>query len=103
MLPILFAEEFTSSLYSNVEKKKMVELALFLDHAAYSRFHRLYTKDEIVEIVLAFANQVSAIYHMPSLGQTVDFSIVKLDIHEEEDPFENHGGEKVKFMDSFCE
>ena len=78
-------------------------MALFLDHTAYSNFHLIYKKDEIVEIVLAFANQLSAIYHMPSLGQIVDFSIVKLEVHEDEEPFENHDGEKYGFIESFCE
>ena len=102
---IPFTGEFTfkSSAYSDVEKRKTVELALFLDHKAYSHFHLLYDKDEIVEAVLASANQLSAIYHMPSLGQIVDFSIVKLEVHEDEEPFENHEGERRRFLESFCE
>ena len=78
-------------------------MALFLDHTAFSHFYLLYDKDEIVEVVLALANQLSAIYHMPSLGQTVDFSIVNLEVHEDEEPLENHEGERNRFLESFCE
>lgn len=85
------------------DHNKTVELALFLDHTGYKNFRRRYTDDEIIEILLASANQLSGIYHMPSLGQMIDFTIVKLEVHEDEEPFETHGGERYNMLDSFCE
>ncbi len=48
-------------------------------------------------------NQLSGIYHMPSLSQMVDFTIVKLEVHEDDEPFDTHGGERYNLLDSFCE
>ena len=40
---------------------------------------------------------------MPSLGQPVDFAIVKLEVHEDEEPFDTHQGEQKALIKSFSE
>jgi hypothetical protein len=79
-----------------------VELALFLDHTGFKTFHAHYSKDELVEMLLASVNQLTGIYHLPSLGQRVDFSIVKLEVHEVEEAFDSGDGERMKMLESFC-
>ena len=85
-------------------KQKHVELGLFMDNESYTKFSEVLEHDEILETILAFVNQLVAIYSLPSLGETVDFSIAHLHIDNGTAPlYENHGGERIKLLGSFCE
>ena len=62
------------------EQNKMIETAVFFDHVAYNRFSAIYDDDEIMDHILAYVNQVAAIYRMPSLGHQIDIMITYLEI-----------------------
>ena len=49
-------------------RQKHVELGVFFDTKAYATFSQLYDDDEIMESILAYFNQLIAIYAIPSLG-----------------------------------
>jgi hypothetical protein len=48
--------------------------------------------------------QVQALYHHPSLGQSIDLTLVRLDLmsHQPRD-LPHHDGERGKLLDSFCD
>lgn len=73
----------------------MIETAVFFDHIAYNRFSAIYDDEEIVDHILAYVNQVAAIYRMPSLGQQIDIMITYLEIQKEEGKFDNKDGERL--------
>ena len=83
------------------EAPKTIEMAIFFDHVAYSRFSVLYSDEEIEELLLAYVNQVHALYHVPSLGQQVDITIIYLEIQKTA-MFDNHDGEYKELLDAFC-
>ncbi|CAL7949928.1 unnamed protein product [Xylocopa violacea] len=82
-----------------------LELALFFDEAGYNLFSPFFDKndEEIRDMLLAYVNGVQAIYHHPSLGVTIDISLVRLEIMEKQ-PWDlpHHDGERGKLLDSFC-
>ncbi|XP_023342587.1 uncharacterized protein LOC111712250, partial [Eurytemora carolleeae] len=66
-----------------------IETALFLDAAAYQSYSYFYSVSgfpnpdiKIRDLVLSWMNSIQALYHFPSLGTAVDFSIVRLEIHK---------------------
>ena len=83
------------------QKNMMVETAIFFDHVAYKRFSAVYDDDEIMDYLLAYVNQVAAIYKMPSLGQEIDIMITYLEIQKTA-KFDNMEGDRVPMLDSFC-
>ncbi|XP_012224544.2 A disintegrin and metalloproteinase with thrombospondin motifs adt-2-like isoform X1 [Linepithema humile] len=68
----------------NTEKKLTIELAVFFDEAAYRTFMPLLDndKEKIRCMILAYVNRIQAAFHHPSLGVTIDISLVHLDIME---------------------
>ena len=52
-------------------RQKHVELGVFFDTEAYNTFSKLYTDEEIMESILAYFNQLIAIYAIPSLGTNI--------------------------------
>ena len=82
-------------------KNKMVETAIFFDHVAYKRFSAVYNDDQIMDYLLAYVNQVAAIYRMPSLGQEIDIMITYLEIQKAA-KFDNKEGDREPLLDAFC-
>ncbi len=80
-----------------------VELAVFLDAAGYNYFRQLYSDQQIEESLLALVNQLDALYHLPSLGRAVDFSIVKMEIFREQpDALPTMDGNATGLLEAFC-
>ena len=52
--------------------------------------------------MLAYFNQASALFHIPSLGQQVDVMITHLEIQKSA-KFDSHDGLRDKLLDSFCD
>jgi len=81
---------------------KMIETAIFFDQVAYKRFSSVYSDEEIEDLLMAYINQVAAIYRMPSLGQEIDIMITYLEIQKTAQ-FKNMGGRRESLLNSFCE
>jgi hypothetical protein len=103
-------------------------LGIFVDQAALGLFMPYLGEKEYVklrELVLAFVNAVSnfnlntisrakiiyqvvlmmkiqAMYHLPSLGQKVDFTIVYMKFQEKAPINLINSGDRGKLLDSFC-
>lgn len=87
------------------EDKLTLELAVFFDEAAYRLFSPFLDDDDekIRDMLLAYVNGIQALYHHPSLGVTIDVSLVRLDIIQRQPPDLPHfGGERGSLLDSFC-
>ncbi|XP_012227150.1 A disintegrin and metalloproteinase with thrombospondin motifs 7-like [Linepithema humile] len=90
----------------NTEQKLTIELAVFVDDAAYKIHMPIldYNKDRLHNMILAYVNQIQAMFHHPSLGVSIDISLVKLKImdqHPSELPV--FYGDTAKMYTSFCE
>ena len=83
------------------KRNKMVETAIFFDHVAYKRFSAVYDDDQIMDYLLAYVNQVAAIYRMPSLEQEIDIMITYLEIQKSA-KFDNMEGDREPLLDAFC-
>jgi len=73
----------TKRLYiKSMEKKLTIELAVFFDDAAYRTFMPLLDNDneKIHCMLLMYVNCIRAAYRHPSLGVSIDISLVRLDI-----------------------
>lgn len=84
---------------------KIIELGIFVDQAALGLFMPYLGEREYVklrELVLAFVNAMQALYHLPSLGQRVDLSIVYMEFHAKAPANLISSGERGKLLDSFC-
>jgi len=87
-----------------------VETALFLDSAAYRMYKSFFetsgfsnVNGKILDLVLSYMNSIQAIYHFPSLGTKVDFSLVKLEIQKTQPAdFPSYDGERSQLLTSFC-
>ncbi|XP_074036827.1 A disintegrin and metalloproteinase with thrombospondin motifs adt-2 isoform X2 [Leptinotarsa decemlineata] len=83
-----------------------VELALFFDEAAYRIFAPHFGNDDkkLQDMLLAYMNGVQALYHHPSLGNTLELVLVRLDIMKRQPTdMPHYNGERGKLLDSFCE
>ena len=87
---------------SEGNENKMIEAAIFFDHVAYNRFSKIYSDDEIESLIMAYVNQVAALYQVSSLGQRVDIMITYLEIQREQ-RFDTHEGKREEILQSFCE
>ena len=92
------------------ETKKVLEIAVFLDATAYKRFSEYFRKVgaenvdlEVKHLLLSYINGIQALYLLPSLGQGLTISIVRLELATERDPYESHAGDREQILASFCE
>ena len=100
-----------SLLHSNSnETRKVLEIAVFLDATAYKRFSDYFRKVgaanvdlEVKHLLLSYINGIQALYLLPSLGQGLTISIVRLELATERDPYESHNGDREAILASFCE
>lgn len=87
------------------KEKLTLELAVFLDEAAYHLFSPFLDEDDerIRDMLLAYVNGIQALYHHPSLGVPIDISLIRLDIIQRQPADLPHfGGERNSLLDSFC-
>ncbi|CAK9808405.1 A disintegrin and metalloproteinase with thrombospondin motifs 2 [Anthophora plagiata] len=90
---------------NNLNDALTLELALFFDEAGYNLFSPFFDRndEQILDMLLAYVNGVQAVYHHPSLGITIDISLVRLDIMKKQPgDLPHHEGERGKLLDSFC-
>ncbi|XP_012221054.1 A disintegrin and metalloproteinase with thrombospondin motifs adt-2-like isoform X2 [Linepithema humile] len=88
---------------TNTQKKIIIELAVFLDEAAYRTFMPFLDEEMLRMMILAYVNRIQALYHHPSLGISIDISLVYLEIMEEQPlNLPVFGGDAKKLLDSFC-
>ncbi|KMQ86864.1 a disintegrin and metalloproteinase with thrombospondin motifs 2-like protein [Lasius niger] len=82
-----------------------LELAVFFDEAAYRLFSPFLDGDDekIRDMLLAYVNGIQALYHHPSLGVSIDISLIRLDVIQRQ-PLDlpHFGGERGGLLDSFC-
>jgi len=82
-----------------------LELAVFFDEAAYRLFSPFLDGDDgkIRDMLLAYVNGIQALYHHPSLGVSIDISLIRLDIIQRQ-PLDlpHFGGERGSLLNSFC-
>ncbi|XP_067214568.1 A disintegrin and metalloproteinase with thrombospondin motifs 7-like isoform X2 [Linepithema humile] len=89
----------------NMEEKLTVELAIIVDEAVYNIFMPLLHNDEKIlhMMILAYVNNIQAAFHHPSLGVSIDISLVHLEImNEQSSDLPTYGGSAVELLDSFC-
>ena len=124
LVQVLDVEEYEFPIESDDQatdtenQNKIIEMAVFLDLAGYNRLSQLYSDEEIESVVLAYINQVAALYHIPSLGQQIDITITYLgtlntcnfklkNLHILEimkyQNFDSHEGRREKLLQSFCD
>lgn len=83
-----------------------VELGLFFDEAFYKIFAPFFEHDEkkLQDFILSYINGVQSLYHHHSLGRKIDFTIVYLEIMEEQPLEMPHAyGERNELIDNFCD
>lgn len=89
----------------DTKEKLTLELAVFFDEAAYRLFSPFLDGDDgkIRDMLLAYVNGIQALYHHPSLGASIDISLIRLDIIQRQ-PLDlpHFGGERGSLLDSFC-
>ena len=95
---------------TNQTDKKVIETAVFLDSTAYKIFSEYFKKVgasnvdlEVKHLLLSYVNGIQALFLLPSLGQHLTISIVRLELATERDPYESHNGEREGILVSFCE
>lgn len=82
-----------------------VELALFFDEAFYTFFAPFYDDDQekLRNFILSYVNSMQSLYYHPSLGRKVDFTIVYLELMQEQPHDLPHAyGERNALIDNFC-
>ncbi|XP_067213562.1 A disintegrin and metalloproteinase with thrombospondin motifs adt-2-like [Linepithema humile] len=89
----------------NTQKKLTIELAVFFDEAAYRIFMPFLDNDEqmLHMLILAYVNNIQAVFHHPSLGVSIDISLVYLEImNKQPSNLPVYGGDDLKLLYSFC-
>ena len=97
-------------LHQTNQTDKVIETAVFLDSTAYKIFSEYFRKVgasnvdlEVKHLLLSYVNGIQALFLLPSLGQDLTISIVRLELATERDPYESHNGEREGILASFCE
>ncbi|XP_059475973.1 A disintegrin and metalloproteinase with thrombospondin motifs adt-2-like [Neocloeon triangulifer] len=91
--------------YSRETTDYILELGVFFDEAGYRLFSPFFNYDDkqIRDMLLAYMNAIQALYLHPSLGRTVQLSIVRLDLFASQpSDMPHYGGERGQLLDSFC-
>ncbi len=93
--------------YGGEDAKKrdlIVETFIVVDPEAFDKYMDFYDHDEqrVLELVLVVVNGNQSLYHYPSLGRIVDFSIVRLELQQREQ-FDEKEGERGGLLTSFCD
>ncbi|XP_012230576.1 A disintegrin and metalloproteinase with thrombospondin motifs adt-2-like [Linepithema humile] len=89
----------------NTQKKLTIELAVFLDETAYRTFMPFLGENTNVfrMLILAYVNRIQAVFYHPSLGVSIDISLVHLEIMKKQPlNLPVFGGDGKKLLNSFC-
>jgi len=89
----------------NTQQKLTIELAVFLDETAYNNFMPLLNNDKgkLHDMILAYVNEIQAVFHHTSLGVTIDILLVSLEIMEKQPSnLPLFDGKAEKVLKSFC-
>nr|XP_012217909.1 PREDICTED: A disintegrin and metalloproteinase with thrombospondin motifs 7-like [Linepithema humile] len=89
----------------NAEQKLIIKLAVFVDDAAYRKFLSLLDndKEKVQNLVLAYVNRIESTFHHPSVGVSIDISLVHLYIIKKQaSDLIYSDGEVYKVLDLFC-
>lgn len=109
-----FGDDFLSSSYRFKSFPKSrgvlfnqptVELGLFFDEAFYNFFAPFFENDreKLQNFILSYINAVQSLYYHPSLGRKIDFTIVYLELMEEQPLGMPHAyGERNALIENFC-
>nr|XP_012220560.1 PREDICTED: A disintegrin and metalloproteinase with thrombospondin motifs 2-like [Linepithema humile] len=90
----------------NTQEKLTIELAVFFDEAAYRTFMPFLDNNErkLHMLILAYVNNIQTMFHHPSLGVSIDISLVYLEIMKKQPSnLPIFGGDARKLYYSFCE
>ncbi|XP_026320254.1 A disintegrin and metalloproteinase with thrombospondin motifs adt-2-like isoform X2 [Hyposmocoma kahamanoa] len=81
-----------------------IEIALFLDEAAYKIFHPFfnYNEADLRDMLLAYINGVQALYQHSSLGTRIQLSLVRLTFLRAQPSTLPPHAERGKLLDAFC-
>ncbi|XP_063549121.1 A disintegrin and metalloproteinase with thrombospondin motifs adt-2-like [Cydia strobilella] len=81
-----------------------IEIALFLDEAAYNTFNPYfnYKETELRDMLLAYINGVQALYQHWSLGIHIQLSLVRLTLLRVQPAALSRHAERGRLLDSFC-
>ncbi|KAJ2947773.1 hypothetical protein O0L34_g9553 [Tuta absoluta] len=81
-----------------------IEVALFLDEAAYKIFNPYfnYNEADLRDMLLAYINGVQALYQHSSLGTRIQLSLVRLTLLRSQPPGLTQHAERGRLLDSFC-
>ncbi|XP_023248401.1 A disintegrin and metalloproteinase with thrombospondin motifs adt-2-like [Copidosoma floridanum] len=106
------AEESPPPLANDTTAPLTIELAVFFDAAAYRSFKPYFDKgaDEpsasesrMLDMLLAYVNNIQALYYHPSLGERVRIVLVRLELMERQpERLANLDGERSRLLDEFC-
>nr|XP_012220600.1 PREDICTED: A disintegrin and metalloproteinase with thrombospondin motifs 18-like [Linepithema humile] len=88
----------------DMRKKLTIKLAVFFDAAAYQTFMPFLDEDEekLHMMILAYVNRIQAVFHHPSLGVSIDISIVHLEIMRKQPSNFQIFDDDEKLLNSFC-
>lgn len=89
---------------------RTIETAVFLDAKAYRMYSNYFASTgssnptgKVRDLLLTFVNDIQALYHFPSLGSQVDFSIVHMEIMKTQPPkLPTYNGDRSRLLQSFC-
>ncbi|KAG7310924.1 hypothetical protein JYU34_003763 [Plutella xylostella] len=81
-----------------------IEIALFVDEAAYKIFNPYfnYNEADLRDMLLAYINGVQALYHHESLGTRIQLSLVRLTLLRTQPASLTANAERGRLLDSFC-
>ncbi|OXU25672.1 hypothetical protein TSAR_006047 [Trichomalopsis sarcophagae] len=82
-----------------------IELAVFFDATAHRLFHPHLSRDDdkLLDMLLAYINNIQALYYHPSLGQRIELALVRLELMERQPKDLAHlDGERGQLLDTFC-
>ncbi|CAK1601860.1 unnamed protein product [Parnassius mnemosyne] len=84
--------------------KYTIEVALFLDEAAYRLFYPFlnYNEADLRDMLLAYVNGVQALYQHASLGTRIQLSLVRLTLLRSQPNDLPLHAERERLLDSFC-
>ncbi len=104
------AAQFASAAGSGKAKRGggrrfVMETAVFVDSAAYRRLGPFFDYDmsQIEDFMLCFINAVQAVFHLYSLGTSVEISVRHLEIFGRQPPELPTDGERTDLYNAFCE
>ncbi|CAB0032004.1 unnamed protein product [Trichogramma brassicae] len=82
-----------------------VELGVFFDAWAYHIFRaQLDSDEELVDLLLAYVNNIQALYQHPSLGREIDVALVRLELMERQPAqLATLEGQRDLVLDYFCQ